>query len=76
MLSAGADGERVKVVGEDRPGGPGRHPLLSLQARSAQPVAALEVADSALGAGAVSAQAALRSSGARLLAASDEHSLW
>src|SRR5438270_9043045 len=52
-LSTGSDGERVEVVGEDRPAGPGSHPVVALQARAAQAVAALEVADAPLDTGAV-----------------------
>src|SRR5687767_601312 len=52
-VSAGSDGERVEIVGEDRPAGPGSHPVMALQAGAAQAGAALEVADAALGAGAV-----------------------
>jgi hypothetical protein len=29
-VSVGADGEGVEVVGEDPPGGPGAHPMLTL----------------------------------------------
>src|SRR5947208_1293435 len=75
MLSAGPDGERVKVVSEDRPGAPGSHSRLSLQAGSAQPVAALEVTDAALRSGAVAAEPSLCSSRAGLLAPGDEHPL-
>src|SRR4051812_14723028 len=31
-VSAGSDGEGVEVVGEDRPAGPGLHPVMALQA--------------------------------------------
>src|SRR5437763_10515259 len=75
MFSAGPDGERVKVVGEDRPGAPSLHPGLSLQSGSAQSVAALEVADAALRSRAVAAESSLRAPGAGLLAAGDEHAL-
>src|SRR5580692_1991999 len=75
MFSAGPDGEGVKVVGEDRPGAPGVHSGLSLQAGSSQSVAALEVADAALRSRAVSPESPLCSSGPGLLATSDEHPL-
>src|SRR5215831_4463186 len=75
MLSAGPDGEGVKVVREDRPGAPGLHSSLALQAGSPQPITALEVADAALRSGAVAREASLRPARARLLAASDEHPL-
>src|SRR5438132_2176596 len=75
MLSAGSDGERVKVVGEDRPGAPSLHSGRSLQARPAQSVAALEVADAALRSGAVAAEPSLGPSRAGLLAPGDEHAL-
>src|SRR5436309_10423215 len=75
MLSAGPDGERVKVVGEDRPSAPSLHSGLSLQAGSAQPVAALEVADTALRPCAVATEPSLGSSRAWLLAPGDEHAL-
>src|ERR1035437_3967617 len=65
----------VKVVGEDRSGAPGANSGCSLQAGAAQSVAALEVAGPALGAGAVSGEPSLCSSGAWLLAASDENPL-
>src|ERR1700692_3186981 len=75
IVSAGPDREGVKVVGEDRPGGPGVHSNLSLQSGSPQPVAALEVTDPALGSCAVSAESPLGSFGAGLLAAGDEHTV-
>ena len=40
-VSAGPDGERVKVVGEDAPACPGALAFVSLQAAAAQAVAAL-----------------------------------
>ena len=69
---AGADGEGVEVVGEDPPGGPGLLAVVVLQPAAALPIAAFEVADPALGAGAVASQASLRAPGAGLLAAGDE----
>jgi hypothetical protein len=74
-VSAGPDGERVKVVGQDRPFGPDPLAVVALGAAAAHAVAALEVADAALGAGAVALQSALGAPGAGLLAAGDEHSL-
>lgn len=46
--SPGPDGERVGVVGQDRPLSRVLPSLVSLEAGSLQPVAALEVADAAL----------------------------
>ena len=56
-VSAGADGEGVEVVGEDRPAGPGLHPVMAFEPGAAQAVAAFEVADAALDAGAVAGSA-------------------
>src|SRR5829696_6557728 len=55
-LSAGVDGQGVQVVGQDRPAGPDSLALVTLQPAAAQVVAALEVADAALAAGAVAGQ--------------------
>jgi hypothetical protein len=57
MLSGRPGGEGVEVVGEDRPAGPRPHPVVALEPRAAQAVAAFEVADAALGAGAVAGSA-------------------
>src|SRR5215216_3577358 len=75
MVSACPDGEGVKVVGEDRPSGPGLHPVVVLEPRAAHAVAAFDVADPALAAGPVSRESSLRSSAAGLLAAGDERPL-
>src|SRR5438128_10669043 len=72
-VSAGPDGVGVKVVGEDRPARPGPLALFALQTAAAQSVATLEVADAALGAGAVALHAALGAFRAGLLAPGDEH---
>src|SRR5215204_2280111 len=56
VLSAGVDGQGVQVVGQDRPAGPDSLALVTLQPAAAQVVAALEVADAALAAGAVAGQ--------------------
>ena len=56
------DGERVGVVGEDRPLSPDLLALVAFEAAAVQPVAAFEVADSSLGSGAVALQAALGAS--------------
>ena len=47
MLSGGPDGERVEVVGEDRPGRPGRGAAVVFEARALEAVAAVEVTDAA-----------------------------
>ena len=75
MVSGGSDGQRVEVVGQDAPSGPGLLTLIALQAAAAHPVAAFEVADASFGAGAVALQAALRAPGAGLLAPGDEDAL-
>ena len=69
------DGERVGVVGQDRPLSPDLPALVAFQAGSVQPVAAFEVTDPALLAGSVAPQPALGALGGRFLAASDEHRL-
>lgn len=52
-VSAGPDGERVKVVGENAPACPGALAFVAPQAAATHSVAALEVADAALGACAI-----------------------
>ena len=47
-VSAGPDGQRVGVVGEDRPAGPDLLALVAFQAAAVEAVAAFEVADAAL----------------------------
>src|SRR5918994_5208566 len=73
MVSGGPDGERVEVVGEDAPAGPGLLAVMAFQPGPAQAVAALEVTDAALDAGAVARLALAGSSRAGLVAAGDEH---
>ena len=74
-VSVGSDGERVEVVGEDRPAGPDLLALVAFEAAAVEAVAAFEVADAALGAGSVALQPPLGAFGAGLLAAGDEHPL-
>src|ERR1039458_9773379 len=74
-VSPGPDGERVSVVGEDRPSGPDLLAFVAFEAASAHPVAAFEVADPPLGAGSVALHPSLGAFGAGLLAARDEHPL-
>src|ERR1700687_871659 len=74
-VSPGPDGERVSVVGQDRPLSPDLPALVAFEARSGEPVASFEVAVAAFGAGAVAPQPALGAFRAGLLAASDEHVL-
>ena len=62
----------VEVVGQRRPAGPDPLALVALQAAALESVASLEVADAALGAGAVALLAALGASRPGLLAAGDE----
>src|SRR5919106_3353344 len=68
----GVDGEGVEVVGQDRPAGPDPLALVASQAAAPQPIAALEVADPALAAGAVAGQALAGAAGARLGPPGDE----
>src|ERR1039458_4140407 len=75
IVSGGSDGEGVKVVGGDRPGVPGAHPVLALEPGSVESLFAFEVADAALRADAVARQAALGAPRPGLLAAGDEHTL-
>src|ERR1041384_5434860 len=75
-VSVGPDGERVGVVGQDRPFSPDLLALVTLEPAAVQPVAALEVADPALGAGPVAPQAPAGAREAGVLAAGDEHALW
>ena len=72
MLSGGSDGQRVEVVGQDAPSGPGLLAVIAFEAAAAHAVAAFEVADASLGAGAVALQPALGATGAGLLAPGDE----
>ena len=67
------DGERVSVVGEDRPSGPDLLAFVAFQAGSVQAVAAFEVTDPSFGTGSVALQPSLGAFGAGLLAAGDEH---
>lgn len=41
----GSGGEGVEVAGEDRPSGQDLHPVMALESRSAQSLAAVEVTD-------------------------------
>src|SRR3954469_16744047 len=70
--SGGPEGERVEVVGEDRPGGPGAGAGVAFQARSVEAVASFEVADAALGADAELGQPAVGLAGVRGVVAADE----
>jgi hypothetical protein len=86
MLSGGADGERVEVVGEDAPGGPGAGSVVAFEAAAAQAVAAFEVAaaqavaafevaDAALGADPELRQAPVGLARPGRLSAGDEQSI-
>src|SRR5439155_25220279 len=75
-VGSGEAGVGVEVVGERRPAGPDPLAVVALQAAALGSVAALEVADAALGAGAVALLAALGASRPGLLAAGDEDPLW
>src|SRR5918995_3697585 len=66
------DGEGVEVVGQDRPAGPDPLALVAPEPATAQPIAALEVADPPLTPGAVAGQALAGASGARLGTSRDE----
>jgi hypothetical protein len=70
-VSAGSDGERVEVVGEDRPPGPDLHSVIAFQSGSAQPVAAFEVTDPALDPGAVAGSAFAGPAAAGFVSAGD-----
>ncbi len=50
MVSGAADGEAVKVVGQDAPSGPGPRAGVALEAAASESVAAFEVADAPFGA--------------------------
>src|SRR3954454_18422324 len=75
MVSGGVDGERVEGVGQVRPAGPDPLPVVSLEAAAPEAVAAFEVADPTLGAGAVARQAFAGAARPGLVAAGDEHAL-
>src|SRR4051812_27280391 len=70
--SCGAQRERVEVVGEDRPGGPGARAGVALEPGSVEAVASLEVADAAFGADAELGQPAVRLAAVRGVVATDE----
>src|ERR1019366_192600 len=72
-VSSGSDGERVSVVGEDRPSGPDLLAFVAFEAGSVQAIAAFEVTDPPFGAGPEALQPALGAFGAGLLTAGDEH---
>jgi hypothetical protein len=74
-VSLGSDGEGVEVVGEDRLSGSDPHPVMSLQARAAHPVAALEVTDSSFDPDAVSGAAFLGATGGGLMLVGEVDSL-
>src|SRR5450755_1220639 len=67
------DGERVSVVGQDRPSVPDLLAFVAFEAGSVHSVAAFEVTDSSLGARSVLLEPSLGAFGAGLLAAGDEH---
>src|SRR4051794_34814345 len=73
MVSGAVDGERVEVVGEDRPTGPDPLAVVAFEAAAAQAVAAFEVADAALGAGAVAREAFAGAARAGFVSAGDEY---
>src|SRR4051794_32084356 len=75
MVSGGVDGERVEVVGKDRPAGPDPLAGVALQAAAAQPVAPFEVADAPFGAGAIARQSLAGAPRAGLVAAGHEYPL-
>ncbi len=73
IVSSGQDGDGVQVIGEGCPTCPDPLALDTLQPRSPQPVASLEVGDATLGPDSVAGQAAFGAPRApRLLAAGDE----
>src|SRR5664280_1233359 len=72
-VSSGSDGERVSVVGQDRPSGPDLLAFVAFEAGSVQAVAAFEVTDPSFGARSVALHSSLGAFGAGLLAARDEH---
>src|SRR5438045_8092195 len=74
-VSPRPDGERVAVVGENRPLSPDLMAFVAFEAAAVHPVAAFEVTDPALGACSVAPQAAGGAFGGGFLAASDEHLL-
>src|ERR1035437_150381 len=74
-VSPGSDGERVSVVGEDRPSGPDLLAFVAFEAAAVQSVAAFEVTDPPFGPGSVALHPALSAFGAGLVAAGDEHPL-
>src|SRR4051812_33108082 len=63
--SGGSEGQRVEVVGENRPGGPGASAGVAFQAGSVEAVAPLEVADAAFGADAEAGEPAVGLAGVR-----------
>jgi hypothetical protein len=74
-VSALPDGERVSIVGENRPSGPDLAAFVSFESPAVQSVAAFEVADPAFGAGSISLQPSLGPAAAGLLAPGDEHAV-
>src|SRR4051812_38738632 len=75
MSSGGPDGEGVEVVAQDAPADRGASAVLAFESASARAVAALEVADTAFAADAVSGQPPVGVAGARGLSAGDEDAL-
>src|SRR5512133_2505442 len=75
ILSAGADGEGVEVVGQDRPGRPGPGSLMAFEAGATESVAALEMADAAFGADAELGQATVGLGRSGAVAAGDEQAV-
>jgi hypothetical protein len=74
-VSSCSDGERVSVVGQDRPSGPDLAAFVALEPGSVHAVATFEVTDPSFGTGSVARQASLGPAAAGLLAAGDEHPL-
>src|SRR3954452_13370791 len=75
VASGGPEGERVEVVGEDRPGGPGAGAGVAFEAGSVEAVASLEVTDAAFGADAELGQPAVGLAAVGGVAAADEQSV-
>src|SRR3954462_10167282 len=74
--SGGPEGERVEVVGEGRPGGPGAGAGGGFQAGAVEPVASFEVADAAFGADAELREPAVGLAGVWGVVAADEQPVW
>src|SRR4051794_41760026 len=74
--SGGPEGERVEVVGEDRPGGPGACAGVAFQAGAVEAVASFEVADAAFGADAELREPAVGLAGVWGVGGADEQPGW